>query len=45
VEAADAIRALCEEFTDIFKLPDDKLTATSAAEHHIITADVPEGRQ
>jgi hypothetical protein len=43
-EGADAIRALCKEFVDIFKLPGDKLTTTSAAEHHIITPAVPEGR-
>jgi hypothetical protein len=43
-EGADAIRALCKKFVDIFKLPGDKLTASSAAEHHITPA-VPEGRR
>jgi hypothetical protein len=44
VEGADAIRALCKEYADIFKLPSDKLTATGAAMHRIPTPSIPEGR-
>jgi hypothetical protein len=33
VEGADDIRNICEECIDIFKLPGDSLTATTAAEH------------
>jgi hypothetical protein len=44
VEGADEVRAICREYADIFKLPGDKLTATSAAVHSILTPSIPEGR-
>jgi hypothetical protein len=44
VEGADAIRAICKEYIDVFQLPGDKLTATSAAIHSIPTPGVPKGR-
>jgi hypothetical protein len=43
-EGADEVRALCREYHDVFKLPGDKLTATSAAMHSICTPSIPEGR-
>lgn len=43
-EGAEAIRAICKEYIDIFKLPGDKLTITSATTHSIPTPSVPEGR-
>jgi hypothetical protein len=42
MEGADAFRAICKEYNDIFKLQGDKLT--SAATHSICTPSVPEGR-
>jgi hypothetical protein len=44
VEGADEVRALCREYHDVFKLPGDKLTVTSAAMHSICTPSIPEGR-
>jgi hypothetical protein len=44
VEGADAIRSICAEYADVFKLPGDKLTATNAAMHSILTPGVSEGR-
>jgi hypothetical protein len=44
VEGADAIRAICKEYINVFKLPGDKLTATRAAIHSIPTTGVPKGR-
>jgi hypothetical protein len=43
-EGADEVRGLCREYHDIFKLPGDKLTATSASMHSICTPSIPEGR-
>ncbi|PNF43128.1 hypothetical protein B7P43_G18013 [Cryptotermes secundus] len=43
-EGADDIRKICEEYVDIFKLPGDSLTATTAAEHTIPTPTIPKGR-
>ncbi|PNF38366.1 hypothetical protein B7P43_G08976, partial [Cryptotermes secundus] len=43
-EGASDIRKICEEYVDIFKLPGDSLTATSAAEHTIPTPSIPKGR-
>jgi hypothetical protein len=43
-EGADEIRSICEEYVDVFKLPGDSLTATSAAEHTIPTPTIPKGR-
>jgi hypothetical protein len=44
VEGADDIRNICEEYIDVFKLPGDSLTATTAAEHTIPTPTIPKGR-
>jgi hypothetical protein len=44
IEGADDIRKICEEYVDIFKLPGDSLTATTAAEHTIPTPTIPKGR-
>jgi hypothetical protein len=44
VEGADDIRRICEEYVDVFKLPGDSLTATTAAEHSIPTPTIPKGR-
>jgi hypothetical protein len=44
VEGADEIRVICKEYADIFKLPGDKVTATSAVVHSIPTPSVPKGR-
>jgi hypothetical protein len=44
IEGADDIRNICEEYVDIFKLPGDSLTATTAAEHTIPTPSIPKGR-
>jgi hypothetical protein len=35
---------ICEEYTKIFKLPRDSLTATTAAEHTNPTPTIPKGR-
>ncbi|PNF18384.1 hypothetical protein B7P43_G12483 [Cryptotermes secundus] len=43
-EGASDIRKICEEYVDIFKLPGDSLTATSAAEHTIPTPTIPKGK-
>jgi hypothetical protein len=43
-EGADEIKKICEEYIDIFKLPGDSLTATTAAEHTIPTPNIPKGR-
>lgn len=43
-EGSEEIRKLCEEFVDIFKLPGDKLSSTTAAEHVIPTPEIPKGR-
>jgi hypothetical protein len=44
IEGTDEIRKICEEYVDIFKLPGDSLTATTAAEHTIPTPTIPKGR-
>jgi hypothetical protein len=44
VEGAEDIRKICEEYADIFKLPGDSLTATTATEHSIPTPSIPKGR-
>jgi hypothetical protein len=41
-EGAEAIRVICKEYVDIFKLPGDKLTVTNAAVHSIPTPSIPE---
>ena len=38
------IRQICAEYVDVFKLPGDKLTATSAIKHYIPTPTVPTNR-
>jgi hypothetical protein len=43
-EGSSEIRNICEEYVDIFKLPGDSLTATTAAEHTIPTPTIPQGR-
>jgi hypothetical protein len=43
-EGADEIRSICEEYIDVFKLPWDSLTATSAAEHTIPIPTIPKRR-
>jgi hypothetical protein len=44
VVGADDIREICQEYADIFKLPGDSLTATTAAEHTNLTSIIPKGR-
>jgi hypothetical protein len=45
IEVAKEIREICEEYADIFKLPGDTLTATTATEHLIPTPSTQkEGR-
>jgi hypothetical protein len=44
IEGSNEIRNICEEYVDIFKLPGDALTATTAAEHTIPTPTIPKGR-
>jgi hypothetical protein len=41
-EGGESVRNLCEEYVDIFKLDGDKLTATTAAMHHIHTSQKAE---
>jgi hypothetical protein len=43
-EGSNEIRNICEEYVDIFKLPGDALTATTATEHTIPTPTIPKGR-
>jgi hypothetical protein len=43
-EGEQEIRQICAEYVDIFKLPGDKLTATSAIEHCIPTPIIPANR-
>jgi hypothetical protein len=43
-EGVSEIRKICEEYVDIFKLPGDSLSATTAAEHTIPTPTIPKGR-
>jgi hypothetical protein len=43
-EGAEDIRKICQEYAEIFRLPGDKLTATTAAQHSIPTPSIPEGR-
>jgi hypothetical protein len=44
VEGSDEIRKTCEEYVDIFKLPGDSLTVTTATEHTIPTPTIRKGR-
>ncbi|KAJ4430359.1 hypothetical protein ANN_22575 [Periplaneta americana] len=44
IEEKESIRQICHEYVDIFHLPGDTLTATTAAKHHIPTSDVPHER-
>jgi hypothetical protein len=44
IEGADDIRKLCEEYMDVFKLPGDLLTATTAEEHTIPIPSIPKRR-
>jgi hypothetical protein len=43
-EGEQEIRRICAEYVDVFKLPGDKLTATSAIEHCIPTPTIPANR-
>jgi len=43
-EGEQEIRQICAEYVDVFKLPGDKLTATSAIEHYIPTSTIPINR-
>jgi hypothetical protein len=43
-EGEHEIGTLCTEYMDVFKLPGDKLTATSAIKHYIPTPTVPANR-
>jgi len=43
-EGEQEIRQICTEYVDVFKLPGDKLTATSAIEHYIPTPTIPANR-
>jgi hypothetical protein len=43
-EGASETRKIYKEYVDIFKLPGDPLTATTATEHVIPTSSVPKGR-
>jgi hypothetical protein len=38
-------RQICTAYIDVFKLPGDKLTATSAVKHYIPTPAIPANRQ
>jgi hypothetical protein len=43
-EGANDIRRICTEYVDVFKLPGDSLTATTATKHSIPTPSIPKGR-
>jgi hypothetical protein len=43
-EGEQEIRQICTEYVDVFKLPGDKLTSTSAVEHCIPTPTIPTNR-
>jgi hypothetical protein len=43
-EGEQEIRQICAEYVDVFKLPGDKLTATSAIKRHIPTPTIPASR-
>jgi hypothetical protein len=40
----EEIRQICTEFIDVFKLPGDKLSATSAIKHHFPTPSISVNR-
>jgi hypothetical protein len=44
IEGEQEIRQICTEYADIFKLPGDKLTSTSAVENCIRTPTIPTNR-
>lgn len=43
-EGEDEIRQICTDYIDVFKLPGDKLTSTSAVKHYIPTPTIPMNR-
>jgi hypothetical protein len=43
-EGEEEIRQICAEYMDVFKLPGNKLTATSAITHYIRTPSIPAHR-
>jgi hypothetical protein len=43
-EGEEEIRQICAEYIDVFKLPGDKLTATSSIKHYIPTPSFPANR-
>ena len=44
VKGEDEIRQICAEYMDVFKLPGDKLTTTSAIKHYIPTPTISANR-
>jgi hypothetical protein len=44
-EGEEEIRQICKEYMDVFKLPGEKLTSTSAIQHHIPTPMIPANRE
>jgi len=44
VKGEQEIRQICAQYVDVFKLPGDKLTATSAVKHYIPTPTIPTNR-
>ena len=43
-EGVEEIRQICNEYMDVFKLPGDRLTFTSAIQHYIPTPSIPNNR-
>ena len=43
-DGEEEIRHICAEYMDVFKLPRDKLTSTSAIKHYIPTPTIPANR-
>jgi hypothetical protein len=41
VKGEQEIRKICAEYVDVFKLPGDKSTTTSAIKHCILTPTIP----
>jgi hypothetical protein len=41
-EGKEDIKQICTEYMYVFKLPGDRLTATSAIKHHIPTPSIPD---
>jgi hypothetical protein len=43
-EGEEQIRQIYAEYVDVFKLPGDKLTSTSAIKHYLPTPSIPANR-